>query len=124
MTWIEEILRAFLLTFGVYEVISNSTYLLKVNGLDLARRQHGELPEHLPDYNIKLKVIIMLSFGLILSIVSLSSYFVHSYLKIPTILVLFLFMIYGIIEALYYKYWKTMGFAVVTVIFFLIFLIL
>ncbi|GGL64561.1 hypothetical protein GCM10007968_30610 [Sporolactobacillus putidus] len=74
----------------------------------------------MPDYKIKLKVIIMFSFGLIFSITSLSSYFAHRYLNIPIIIASFLFMIYGTTEVLYYKYWKTLGFSIVTIIIFIV----
>ena len=52
MTWGQEIFRALLLTFGVTEIITNMSYLTRKNGLDLARKQHGELPPRLPSVNL------------------------------------------------------------------------
>ncbi|SFG83720.1 hypothetical protein [Sporolactobacillus nakayamae] len=104
MTLAEEILRAFLLVLGLTELSLNGSYLVKRNGLTLARKQHGELPPHLPDRNIRVKVVVMGAFGLVFAIVSLSSYFLHTYVKAPIVISMFLFMIYGIGEALYYKY--------------------
>lgn len=123
MTLVEEILRAFLLSLGVSELLLNCSYLVKRNGLTLARKQHGELPPNLPHRNIKIKVIVMASFGLLFALVSLNSYFLHAYVKTLMVISLFLFMVYGISEALYYKYWKTTGFAIVTVIAFLIYFV-
>lgn len=40
ITWKQEIFRAFLLAFGTGQIIANVTYLIKKNGIDLARRQH------------------------------------------------------------------------------------
>jgi hypothetical protein len=121
MTLVEEILRAFLVTLGVSELLLNGSYLVKRNGLSLARKQHGELPPNLPDYKMRVKVIMMLFFGFLFTIASLSSYFLHAYVKTPIVISMFLFMIYGVIEAFYYRYWKTTGFALVTVIAFLIY---
>jgi hypothetical protein len=121
MTLVEEILRAFLVTLGVSELLLNCSYLVKRNGLSLARKQHGELPPNLPDFKIRVKVIMMLFFGFLFTIISLSSYFLHAYVKTPIVISLFLFMFYGVIEAFYYRYWKTTGFAIVTVIAFLIY---
>ncbi|MET1247753.1 hypothetical protein ABWW58_03075 [Sporolactobacillus sp. STCC-11] len=102
----------------------NGSYLVKRNGLSLARKQHGELPSYLPDRNIRVKVVVMGAFGLVFAIVSLSLYFFHTYVKLPIVISMFLFMIYGIGEAFYYKYWKTTGFAIVTVLAFLIYLLI
>lgn len=116
MTWGQEILRALLLTFGVTEIITNLSYLIKGNGLDFARKQHGELPPNTSNKKIKLKVICMLFFGIIFFITSLTSYILHKYIPIMILIPSILFSIYGIIEALYYRYWKTFGFAFVTIL--------
>lgn len=112
----QEILRAFLLAFGITEIITNTVYLLKENGLDLARNQHRELPENISYKKIKLKVVIMLLFGIVFFITSLSTYVLHRYISNMIFITLILFSIYGIIEFLYYRYWKTFGFAIVTIL--------
>jgi hypothetical protein len=116
MTWKQEIFRAVLLAFGIGEIIANITYLIKKNGVDLARKQHQELPNNTSDTMIKTKVICMLIVGIIFFIVLSISYISHSYSNTMMLISLILFSIYGIGEALYYKYWKTIGFAIVTLI--------
>jgi len=116
MTWGQEIFRALLLTFGVIEIITNLTYLTKENGLDLARKQHGELPGNISNKNIKVKVLCMLSFGIAFFVSSLLCYILHKYLHNIIFMTSVLFLLYGIIEALYYRYWKTFGFAFVTLL--------
>lgn len=116
MTLGQETLRAFLLAFGTTEVITNIIHLTKKNGLDLARKQHGELPKNISSNNIKLKVICMLLSGLVFFVVSLSTYIFHKYTSNAIIMASILFSIYGVIEGLYYRYWKTFGFAFVTIL--------
>jgi len=116
MTWGQEIFRALLLTFGVTEIITNMSYLTRKNGLDLARKQHGELPPRLPSVKIKLKVKFMLLFGIIFFVAALSSFILHKYIAAVILVPSILFCLYAIIEAFYYKYWKTFGFAFVTIL--------
>ena len=116
MTWGQEIFRALLLTFGMTEIISNISYLAKKNGLELARKQHGELPPNLPSGKIKSKVIFMLLIGIIFFVAALSSFILHKYIAAVILIPSILFCLYAIIEAFYYKYWKTFGFAFVTIL--------
>jgi hypothetical protein len=116
MSWGQEIFRAFLLIFGVVEIITNTTYLVKKNGLKLARKQHGELPPAIGDEYLKTKVICMLISGIIVFGVASLSYLLQHYDKNVITGVLVLFSLYGITEALYYRYWKTTGFACVTLL--------
>ncbi len=115
MTWGQEIFRAFLLALGCFEIVTNLTYLTITGGIDKARKQHGELPAGISDKNIKVKVVCMLIFGTALFATALSSYILHSYTGKALLITTILFSVYGIIEALYYKYWKTFGFAGVTI---------
>lgn len=116
MPMIQEVLRAFLLSLGVFEIITNTVFLLKKNGITLARKQHQELPCDLPDKRIRVKVILMLLFGIAFSVVSVASYILHGYLNHTILIILFLFSVYGFTEAIFYKYWKTYGFACVTLV--------
>jgi len=116
MTWGQEIFRALLLTFGMLEIITNMSYLIKKNGLDLAGKQHGELPPLLPSGKIKLKVVFMLLFGITFFVASLSTYVLHKYITNVILIPSILFCFYGIMEAFYYRYWKTFGFAFVTIL--------
>lgn len=124
MSWQQEIFRAFFLAIGTLEICTNTGYLLKKNGLISARKQHQELPKNLPDKNIRLKVSFMLLFGLVFFIVSLSSYILHKSLDFMTLISLILFAFYGVSEAIYYRFWKTSGFAIVTVILLVIYIVL
>ncbi len=116
MSWGREILRAFLLAFGTMEILTNLTFLLQKNGLVSARKWHRELPPQIPDHNIRVKAVLMLLFGCIFFAVSLSSYMVHKYMPVFYTISSGLFCIYAILEAFYYKYWKTFGFAAVSIL--------
>lgn len=116
MTWGQEIIRALLFAFGITEIITNLTYLVKENGMTLAGKQHGELPENVSDKKIKVKVVCMLAFGTAFFVSSLLSYIQHRYLHGVIAVTAVMFLLYGIAEALYYRYWKTFGFAFVTLL--------
>ena len=111
MSWKYEIFRCFFLAFGMFEVISNLTYLIKNNGLDLAIKQHGELPKGISKNKIKLKVCCMFIYGVLFFIVGLISFINKSVNSTMYIVILILFSIYSICEAMYYRYWKTISFA-------------
>ncbi|WP_238881467.1 hypothetical protein [Clostridium sp. YIM B02551] len=119
----QEIFRALLLTFGTAQIILNSGYLIKKNGIELSRRQHGEIPNNTSNDKMRVKVICMLLVGIMFFIVSLGSYILHSFLYTPIFIALIVFVIYGVLEALYYKYWKTTGFAIVTIVLLFLYLI-
>lgn len=116
MSTLQEIVRAFLLSLGVFEVVTNTMFLIKGNGISLARKQHQELPKDLPDKRIMIKVVLMLLFGIAFSAVSIVSYILHGYLNYTILIILFLFSVYGVTEAMCYKYWRTWGFAGVTLV--------
>lgn len=116
MTWGQEIFRALLLTFGITEVITNLLHLTSENGLISARKQHGELPKDLTDHQIKLKVILMLCFGAAFFGGALLSYLLHDYLHNTFLVISITFALYAIIEASYYRYRNTIGFALVAII--------
>ncbi len=116
MTWGQEIMRAFLLAFGATEIITNIVYLTRKDGLRLARKQHRELPDNISGTNIRLKVICMLFIGIAFFSCSLLSYIFRMYLHNTILLSTIFFALYGITEAFYYRYWKTTGFAVVTIL--------
>ncbi|QLY81772.1 hypothetical protein [Clostridium intestinale] len=121
MTWKEEIFRAFLLAFGSLQIITNLSYLLKNEGIELARRQHQELPSDASNTKMKIKVICMFLVGVMFFAVSFISYIFHDFYEEAIFTSLIIFSIYALVEALYYKYWKTTGFAIVTLILLLIY---
>lgn len=121
MTWKEEIFRAFLLAFGSLQIITNLSYLVKNEGIELARRQHQELPSDTSNTKMKIKVICMFLVGVMFFAVSLISYILHDFYEEAIFTSLIIFSIYALVEALYYKYWKTTGFAIVTLIVLLIY---
>ena len=116
MSWGREILRAFLLAFGIMEILANLTFLSRENGLVSARKQHSELPPQIPDHKIRVKAVLMLLFGCIFFAVSLFSYLVHKYIPVLFTIPSGLFCIYAILEAFFYRYWKTFGFAAVSIL--------
>ena len=115
MSWKIELYRAFFVVLGTSEVIANTKYLLQKDGLTKARKQHQELPKNATEKNMKVKVICMLIVGIMLLCVGLASYILHQPLKMCTIISLVLLTAYAIIEAFYYKYRNTFGFAAVAI---------
>lgn len=121
MTWIPEIIRAFFVAFGAMQTISNFAYLLKKNGLELAKKQHRELPDSITYKQIKTKTICMFLFGILFLTIGLFSYFTRSYYVYSFIIVLGIYMLYALTESVYYRFWKTFGaFMLSTVLFFLV----
>lgn len=116
MNWGQEILRAFILAFGTMEILTNLSYLLRNNGLEFARKQHGEIPENVDNRKIRIKVVAMLITGILFFLSGLMSYILHSYIRSLFIISAVIFSVYAITEALYYKYWKTYGFALISII--------
>lgn len=123
MLWKEEIYRAFFVTFGMFEILTNISYLLFKNGLDRAIRQHGELPKDVSKKQIRVKTICMLIFGSIFFVIGLYSFINRSVDYMIYLSVLILFSIYAIIEGSYYRYWKTIGFSIVSLIVLFIFIL-
>ncbi|MFL0250719.1 hypothetical protein ACJDT4_09830 [Clostridium neuense] len=115
MTWKQEIFRTFLLAFGTMEIILNFKFLLKENGIKLARKWHQEIPHNLPDKNMRAKVICMLLSGIMFFTVSSISFIMHKYFDWMILGSLIIFSAYAIVEALYYRYLNTFGFASVTI---------
>lgn len=123
MEWKLEIYRAFFVAFGAMEVLTNLCYLIRKNGLQLARKQHQELPKSITEHQIRIKVILMFLFGLAFLINGLFSYCTHTVNTIFFTINLILFSLYAFIESMYYKYWKTIGFLIVSIILLIIFCI-
>lgn len=111
MSWKIELFRAFFVALGSMEIITNIKYLIKKNGLAEARKQHREIPDTVTDKNVKVKVICMLLSGIGFLFIGLASYILHSPVKICTSIFLTFFFFYALIEAFYYKYRNTFGFA-------------
>lgn len=122
MGWKIEIYRAFFVAFGAMELLSNLSYLLSVNGIQKSRKQHKELPQTVNDKNLKIKIVFMLLFGVAFLSAGLSSYILHQPMNVLNTSVLIIFAIYACMEALFYKYIRTTGFAVISIIFLLIYL--
>ena len=116
MTWKQEIFRALLLAFGVGQIITNVQYLIKKNGISLTRKQHQELPHNVTNKEMRIKATCMLLVGIMFFVVALISYVTGSYFDLVMLSSLIIFSIYGIGEAVYYKYWKTIGFATTTIV--------
>lgn len=115
MTWKQEIFRVFLLAFGTMEIILNLKFLIKENGIKLSRKWHQEIPHNLPDKNMRVKIICMLLSGIMFFTVSLISFIMHKYFNWMIFESLIIFSTYAIVEALYYRYLNTFGFASVTI---------
>ena len=124
MSWKVELFRAFFVALGALEVITNGRYLLCKNGITLARKQHQEIPSNVTDKNMKVKVICMFISGIGFLLMGLASYVMHDPVKVGTCIFLVLFALYALIEAIYYKYINTFGFATISMLFLIIYIFL
>lgn len=105
-----EIYRAFFVAFGAMEVLTNFRYLIRKNGIELARKQHQELPKDISDRQMKAKIILMFAFGLLFLVNGLIAYYMKKVNSTYFIVTLSLFCLYALVESLYYRYWRTFGF--------------
>ncbi|WP_040948257.1 hypothetical protein [Gorillibacterium massiliense] len=119
MSWTVEIIRGFFVAFGALQTITNFIYLSRKKGLDLARNQHRELPDHTTRKQVRVKTICMFSFGILFWATGLFSYFTHSYYELSFIIVMGAYTLYAMIEALFYRYWRTFGTVIISVLLFL-----
>ena len=124
MKWTFELYRAFFVALGSIEVLSNLFFLLKDDGIRLARKQHQDVPPDISIKQMRLKVLMMFSFGIVFLVIGLYSYISRSFPLPVYLMSLGIFSIYAISEAFYYKYWKTIGFAIISIIFFLLLILL
>ncbi|HBU12829.1 MAG TPA: hypothetical protein DEB31_08955 [Clostridiales bacterium] len=104
-----DIYRIFLTIFGAVQILSNSIYLIRKNGVGLARKQHSELPKTATDRQVFIKMICMLSFGILLFATGVIVSFVRSSYPIGVTIALGAYTLYALIEALYYRSGKTTG---------------
>lgn len=116
MSWKYEIYRCFFIALGMFEIITNFTYLIKKDGMNLARKQHGELPKGISKTKIKLKVCCMFIYGILFFIGGLVAFINKSVNSTMYEVILILFSIYAVCEAMHYKYWKTVSFACISLI--------
>jgi hypothetical protein len=121
MLWKLEIYRAFFVAFGMFEIISNLTFLTVKNGINMASKQHQEIPKEVTKKQLKTKVMFMLIFGFIFFLTGIISYILHHVNKTYFLMDLFLFATYALGEAIYYKCWKTFGFSTVAILLLLVF---
>lgn len=101
--------------FGLFEMITNTIYSLKPNVLELAVKQHREVPPRATQKQMKIKIKIMLLVGLIFFVSGILACINPSLARIPMLVVLVLFSLYTFLEAVYYKYvvsFALMGLAV------------
>lgn len=123
MSWKLEIYRAIFVAFGAFETIMNVSFLLKKDGLTFAAKQHGEIPKWANKNQLRIKVIFMLLFGVLFLGVGLYSYILHSIKQNSFITVLTIFSMYAVGEGIYYRYWKTFGFSIVSILLLVCFII-
>lgn len=123
MSWKYEIYLAFFVAFGSMQTISNLIYLLKKNGIVIAKKQHKELPCTASPKQLKVKVICMLLFGILFFTIGLTSCFTRSFNSLSFAVVLGMYAIYALVEAVYYNFWRTVGAFVISSILFIAFLL-
>jgi hypothetical protein len=122
MTWKTEIIRALFVAFGTTQTLLNLNYVVRENGLDLARKQHKELPDNATNKQIRVKTICMLSFGILFFATGLFSFLTRSYYGLSFIVALILYALYAFIEAAYYRFWRTFGTFLLSVVFLILIL--
>ncbi len=122
MSWKLEIYRVLFIVLGMTEVLMNLNYLIKKNGLIYAKKQHCELPSNATDKQLLIKVILMFSFGVAFLLTGLYSYYIKIFPENMAFIILLLFTIYAIVEAICYKYWKTTGFSIVATFLFVMYI--
>ena len=110
-----EIYRIIILLLGIGEGLTNLIYLISKRGVTLARNQHKEIPPTVTDKQMKLKIIMLFIFGIIFLICALYSFITKTFPKTIISTVFVCFAVYAVIEASYYRYWKTIGFAVLAI---------
>lgn len=123
MDWKQEIFRCVFVAFGAFEVLANASYLIMNNGIEKAYKQHGEIPKTASRKQMKIKVICMLTAGCLFFVCGSSSFITRSFNNTAYLIVLILFALYAAIEGQYYKFWKTRGFSIATIVLLLWFLI-
>lgn len=123
MEWRYELYRAVFVALGMMELISNSIYLIRKDGIQQARKQHKEIPPDVTDTQMRRKVIMMFLFGILFLIAGISSYIIHDINYAFSLGVLIALCIYSVAEALYYRFLNTFGFASVSLIVLILFVI-
>lgn len=123
MSWKFEIFRALFVAFGMFEIITNTSFLCLKNGLKFAAKQHGEIPKSVTRRQLTIKVILMLSFGTLFFIIGVYSYISRNVNETYYLASLALLASYAAGEAIYYRYWKTCGFSILSIIVLLCFVI-
>lgn len=116
MTVLQEIVRAVFVAFGCMEIMTNGNYLLKSNGMIAARRQHGEIPQNATEKQLRTKVICMFTTGVLFLAAGILNYMWHTYMQAVFIGAAATLTLYSVVEALYYRYWKTTGFCVASML--------
>lgn len=120
MSWASEIIRGFFVAFGAFQTIANFIYLSGKNRLELAKKQHMELPDNTTTKQLRVKTRCMFSFGILFLATGLFSYFTHSYYALSFIIVMSAYTLYALIEAVYYRFWRTTGAFIISVILLLV----
>ncbi|HAB9279726.1 hypothetical protein HQ697_08610 [Enterococcus faecium] len=122
MSWTIELIRILFVVLGVLEAIPNFIYLLRKDGVELARKQHGELPKDTTRKQIRIKTVCMFLFGVSFLGTVLFSYATSTYHVLSFAIVMGAFSTYLAIEATYYKYWRIFVPFIISVILFFVIL--
>ncbi len=116
-----ELYRTLLIAFGATQIITNSNYLIRKNGIEAAKKQHRELPATSTNRQFRVKIVCMLSFGILLFTTGIILTIIRSPYPISITIALSAYTLYALIEALYYRSWKTWGAFILPVVLLVIF---
>ncbi|MDH6364333.1 hypothetical protein M2139_001362 [Enterococcus sp. PF1-24] len=106
MTTIHEGFLIFFMIFGASQIIYGLIYLLKKNGLTLAKKHYQFLLPNATDKQIKNKIYTILLTGIAFFILAIQAYFSQQFPVVLATLVLVLFVLSAAVDAFRYKRWQ------------------
>jgi hypothetical protein len=118
-----EIYRAFFIAFGAIQTVLNLIYLLKSDGPELARKQHREIPAKATSRQMRTKALCMFLIGTLFLATGLISSFIYAFHWLGFPIALGVYAAYALVEAAYYRFWRTTGAFVITCLLLLVYLL-
>ena len=112
MGWTEDIFRAFFVTFGAAEIISNLYHLSKRDLGQIAnysRKQHSEIPLESGDRHFVVKAVLMLIFGFTFLVAGVVMSIKKTLYYNVSMIIMIVLALYGIIQGVVdRKCWRSL----------------
>ena len=96
--------KCLVLLFGVFELSTNTIYLIMKNGVSKAYKQHKELPGSVPESRMKAKVITMEFIGTVFFLAGLHAVIFSASAKVLLSGILAFYAMYNWCESIYYRH--------------------